>query len=92
MLYIDRDNVRLEEGEHFVQDIIGLAVTDIDSGEVYGTVTDVLKTGSNDVYEMEDADRKRFYIPVIPDIVQELDFDKGAVFIRPMKGLFDDED
>ena len=92
VLYIDRDNVRLEEGEHFVQDIIGLAVTDIDSGEVYGTVTDVLKTGSNDVYEMEDADRKRFYIPVIPDIVQELDFDKGAVFIRPMKGLFDDED
>ena len=92
VLYIDRDNVRLDEGEHFVQDIIGLAVTDIDSGEVYGTVTDVLKTGSNDVYEMEDADRKRFYIPVIPDIVQELDFDKGAVFIRPMKGLFDDED
>ena len=92
VLYIDRDNVRLDEGEHFVQDIIGLAVTDIDSGEVYGTVTDVLKTGSNDVYEMEDADRKRFYIPVIPDIVQELDFDKGAVYIRPMKGLFDDED
>ena len=92
VLYIDRDNVRLDEGEHFVQDIIGLAVTDIDSGEVYGTVTDVLKTGSNDVYEMEDADRKRFYIPVIPDIVQEPDFDKGAVFIRPMKGLFDDED
>lgn len=92
VLYIDRDNVKLDEGEHFVQDIIGLEVTDIDSGEVYGTVKDVLKTGSNDVYEMENAEKKRFYIPVIPDIVIDHDFDKGAVFIRPMKGLFDDED
>ena len=92
VLYIDRDNVKLDEGEHFVQDIIGLAVTDIDSGVVYGTVRDVLKTGSNDVYEMENEEKKRFYIPVIPDIVIDHDFDKGAVFIRPMKGLFDDED
>ena len=38
VLYINRADVRLEEGEHFVQDIIGLAVTDADTGEVYGTI------------------------------------------------------
>lgn len=92
VLYIDRRDVRLSEGEHFVQDIIGLEVTDADTGEVYGTVKDVLKTGSNDVYEMKAPDGKLFYIPVIPDIMAGFDFDKGAVFIHPMKGLFDDED
>ena len=92
VLYIDRADARLEEGEHFVQDIIGLSVTDADSGEVYGTVRDVIKTGSNDVYEMEAADKKLYYIPVIPDIVIRLDLENEAVFIRPMKGLFDDED
>jgi 16S rRNA processing protein RimM len=92
VLYIDRADVRLEKGEHFVQDIIGLAVTDADTGEVYGTIRDVIKTGSNDVYEMQDSSGRMVYIPVIPDIVDRLDFDEGRAYIHPMKGLFDDED
>lgn len=92
VLYIDRCDVTLDEGEHFVQDIIGLKVTDADSGVVYGTVRDVLKTGSNDVYEMQDGNKKLHYIPAIPDIIDRLDLEKGAVYIHPMKGLFDDED
>ncbi len=92
ILYLDRDDVHLSKGEHFVQDIIGLKVTDADTGKVYGTVNDVLKTGSNDVYEMRGEDNRMYYIPVIPDIIDRLDFEKGAVYIRPMKGLFDDED
>ena len=92
ILYINRDDVKLSEGEHFVQDIIGLSVTDADDGTVYGTVKDVLKTGSNDVYEMKAPDGKLYYIPVIPDILDRFDFDGGAVYIHPMKGLFDDED
>ena len=92
VLYIRREDVKLEEGEHFVQDIIGLEVTDADTGEVYGTVKDVLKTGSNDVYKMKGKDDKLYYIPVIPDIMAGFDFEKGAVYIHPMKGLFDDED
>ena len=92
VLYINRDDARLDEGEHFVQDIIGLSVTDVDTGAVYGTVTDVLKTGSNDVYEMRGKDNKLYYIPVIPDIIDRLDFEAGVVTIHPMKGLFDDED
>ncbi len=92
ILYIDRADVRLSKGEHFVQDIIGLKVTDVDTAEVYGVVNDVLKTGSNDVYEMRGEDQKMYYIPVIPDIIDRLDFEAGAVYIRPMKGLFDDAD
>lgn len=92
ILYIDRDDVKLEEGEHFVQDIIGLKVIDADNGTIYGAVKDVLKTGSNDVYEMKADDGKLYYIPVIPDILDRFDFDEGAAYIHPMKGLFDDED
>lgn len=92
ILYLDRTDVHLDEGEHFIQDIIGLAVTDTDTGTVYGTVKDVLRTGSNDVYEMQDDKGKLYYIPVIPDVIKRLDFEQGVVLIRPMKGLFDDED
>ncbi len=92
VLYIDRGDVKLGEGECFIQDLIGLKITDADTGHVYGTVKDVLKTGSNDVYEMLGGDEKLYYIPVIPDIIVRRDFDEGAVYIHPMKGLFDDED
>ncbi len=92
ILYLNRDDVHLSKGEHFVQDIIGLKVTDAGNGTVYGEIKDVLKTGSNDVYEMQGGDKKLYYIPVIPDIIDRLDFDAGAAYIRPMKGLFDDED
>ncbi len=92
VLYIKRSDVKLEKGVNFVQDLIGLEVVDSSSSEVYGTVKDVLKTGSNDVFEMQGKDNKMYYIPSIPDIVDEIDVDGGVLKITPMKGLFSDED
>ena len=77
---------------HFVQDMIGLEVVDSDTKKVYGKVKDVLRTGSNDVYEMEDENKKLFYIPAIPDIIDEIDIENNTLSITPMKGLFSDED
>lgn len=92
ILYIKRSDIKLEEGVNFVQDLIGLEIKDSDSDEVYGVVNDVLRTGSNDVYEMKGKDNKMYYIPAISDIVDEIDVDGGKILITPMKGLFSDED
>ena len=92
VLYMRRKDVKLEKGVHFVQDLVGLEIKDADTDKVYGTLTDVLKTGANDVYEMKNAEGKAFYIPVIPDVVKKIAPEKGFVLITPMKGLFDDED
>jgi 16S rRNA processing protein RimM len=81
----------LDEGVHFVQDLIGLEVRDADSGEVYGTLTDVLRTGANDVYEIT-RDGRKYLAPVIDEVVCEINVDGGYVLITPMKGIFDDED
>lgn len=58
VLYMDRDEVELEEGVYFIQDLIGLEVLDVDTGKSYGKLTDVMQTGANDVYEVKDADGK----------------------------------
>ena len=92
IVYIKRADIKRDEGVNFVQDLIGLQVTDSATSEVYGTVKDVLRTGSNDVYEMKSDDSKLYYIPAIPDIVDEIDIEGGKIFITPMKGLFSDED
>lgn len=92
VLYVNRDDVQLEEGAFFIQDIIGCEVKDADSGVIYGKVTDVLKTGANDVYQVTGDDGKDHLIPVIDEVVLDTDLDTGVITIRPIKGIFDDED
>ena len=91
IVYINRDDARLPKGANFIQDLIGLQVIDADSGTVYGEITDVLKTGANDVYQVT-QDGKDYLVPVIPDVVKEKNIEEGFVKIVPMKGIFDDED
>ena len=92
IIYINRDDITLDEGVNFVQDLIGLEVKDAENGTVYGKLTDVIRTGANDVYEITDSNNKKYLAPVINEVVQEINVDGGFVLIRPMKGIFDDED
>ncbi len=91
IVYINRDDIQLGEGVHFVQDLIGLEVRDFDSGVLYGVISDVLRTGANDVYEIR-QNGKTYLAPVIDEVVREIDVEGGVVRITPMKGIFDDAD
>ena len=91
VLYMNRDDARLPKGANFVQDLIGLKVIDFENGTEYGVITDVIKTGANDVYQVE-RDGKEYFVPVIPDVVKEKNIDEGFVRIFAMKGIFEDED
>ncbi len=92
VLYVNRDDVQLDEGVFFIQDILGCEVRDADSDALYGKVTDIIKTGANDVYQVTDDDGKNYLVPVIDDVVIATDIDSGVITIRPLKGIFDDED
>ncbi len=89
VLYMDRDDAELEDGTYFIQDLIGMAVKDADSGAEYGKLRDVLQTGANDVYEVETPEGKVLLVPVIPQVVLNIDFEADCIMIRPLEGLFD---
>ncbi len=90
LLYVSRRDIRLPKGHHLVQDLIGLQVVDVDTGDVYGTLTDVSQTGANAVYHMMTA-KGEVLIPAIPSIIRSIDTKADVMAIRPMKGLLDDE-
>ncbi|MBQ1507618.1 MAG: 16S rRNA processing protein RimM [Ruminococcus sp.] len=92
IVYINRADIQLDEGVNFVQDLLGLEVIDSESGRVYGKITDVLRTGANDVYEITDDGGKKYLAPVIDEVIAETNVDGGYIKIVPMKGIFDDED
>ena len=91
MLYVDRRDLKLPKGRYLVQDLIGLTVVDADTGETYGTLTDVSQTGANAVYHMA-TDKGEILIPAIPDVVVEINLKKDVLRLRPMKGLLDDDE
>ena len=90
ILYVDREDLTLEEGEYFISDLIGLKVKDADSGKEYGEIIHVFNTGANDIYTMRDNNGKDVYIPVIDEIVISISPENGEILIRPMKGLFEE--
>ena len=56
--------------------LIGLDIVTED-GEKIGTVSDVFNTGSNDIYEVKREGKKNLLLPVIDDVVLNIDVDGG---------------
>lgn len=92
VLYMNRADVELDDDTYFIQDLLGMRVVDADDGREYGKLHDVLQTGANDVYEVEASNGKMLLVPVIPDVVLNVDPNADTITIRPLKGLFDDAD
>jgi len=90
VLFADRDDLSLGDGQFFIADLIGLRVTDADTGEVYGVLSDVSKTGANDVYHVAFADGSERLAPAIPEVVVKVSLESGEIMIRPLRGLFDE--
>ena len=86
MIYALREDFNLEEGEHFIVDMIGLPVYDATSDEIYGKLSDVLNYDANDIYEIVKTDGKKAYIPVVDEFVKSVDLEKG-IAVSVIEGL-----
>lgn len=74
--------VKLSEGEYFIADIIGCKVFDSNNTEL-GTVYDVIKTGSNDVYWVKG--KTEVLVPALKDIVLNIDVNENKIIIKPLE-------
>jgi 16S rRNA processing protein RimM len=77
----------LEEDEYYYHEIIGCtAVTE--EGAELGTVTEILSPGANDVWVVRPAGKgKELLLPVIDDVILNVDIDTKTVRVRLMEGL-----
>lgn len=89
IIYGNRDDAVIDESANYIADLIGCYVVDIDTEQEYGRVTDVLNHGASDILEIEDNGTKK-YVPVIPDIIKEINTEYEVIKIKYMKGLFFD--
>ncbi len=92
VFYIKRSDVNLPEGKWFVSELIGCDVIDADDNSIhYGTLKDVEAVVANDIWYIDTPDGE-VIIPAIKDVVIRCDVENNKVYIRALKGLFDNED
>ncbi len=90
-LYMARKDASLEDGQYFITELIGCEVFHADTNTALGIISDVSETGANDVWHIKRGD-KEYLIPCIDEVVISVDIDAEKVVIRPLKGIFEDED
>ena len=87
ILYLHRDDIPLKKGAVLIADMIGLPVIDIDTGKVYGTLSDVSDGVRHKLYTVA-TDSGDVIIPGVSEFIKEIDTERG-VFIRTIPGFFD---
>ena len=86
-LLVDRaDEEPLEEGVYYIVDLLGLEVY-TDDNKLLGKVDDIFNTGSNDIYVVKDEMGKQILLPGIPDVLKNVDLEKGKITVHLIPGL-----
>ncbi len=90
VLSFKREDAKLPEGRYFVDELIGCKAMDAETGAELGIITDVSKTGANDVWHIT-KDNRDYLVPAIPDVIVSVDIEKEIAILKVLKGIFDDE-
>ena len=89
IVYADRNDLpELEEGAHYIADLIGLEIVSED-GKHIGELVDVFNTGANDIYDVKRSGKKNLLLPVIDEVVKDIDLENKKITVHVMEGLDD---
>lgn len=91
VIYISRKDVMLPEDRYFVADLIGCTVIDADTEKRLGILTEVSETGANDVWHITE-DGQEYLVPAIDEVIISVDVIAEKIVLRPLKGIFNNED
>ena len=91
IIYIKRDDVKLEDGRFFLVDLIGLNAIDSETNEDIGIVSDIMQHPSSDVYVIKNTQNTKYsseiLIPAVADFVKEINVDAGYIKFRLIEGM-----
>ncbi len=75
----------LEEGHYYYFEFMDCDVEN-DEGQYLGKVVDILETGANIVFRIQDA-TSSFLCPYVPTFIKSVDVDQKKIVIHEMEGL-----
>lgn len=91
VICLDRDEIELEEGTYFVEDLIGCTVINDETNAEIGKVTAVDNFGASDVYTIKDAQDKEYMFPAVDEFLVSTDIDKKEIRVTVIEGMFSED-
>lgn len=77
------------DDEYYWYELMGMHVSTVD-GRYLGTIVAITPTGANEVLHVEGA-YGEVLLPMIEDVVVEVDTEKNAMIVDPLEGLIPDD-
>lgn len=88
-LFVTKDNrVKCDKDEYFIADLIDVTAVDEEERQL-GKITDVITTGANDVYVVEDDYGREILFPAIKECILNVDLKNNIMKVHVMDGLLD---
>lgn len=85
IVFIDRDDAKLDRGEYFIQDLIDIDVIDFNTEESVGKIKDIINMPAQNIYVV-DAGRE-ILVPAVPEFIREVNIDAGYIKINFIEGM-----
>jgi 16S rRNA processing protein RimM len=81
-IFIKREDLKEEEGEYFLSDLIGVKVVDLDDNEV-GVVDSFYDNGVQEILVIKG--KTPMEIPVVDQFIKEINTKEGFIRIKPVE-------
>lgn len=81
-----KDALPLDENEYYISDLLGIEVYDEENIKI-GTLKNIIFTGSNDVYEIDDLSKNGLLLPAIKECILNIDVINKRITVKIPKGL-----
>lgn len=85
-LYIKRENVVLEEGYFFLDDLLGMKVV-LEDNILVGEVSEILEYASYHTLRIKRENAKDLLIPYIEEFIVSTDLSSKTIVFRPIEGM-----
>lgn len=85
----EEDLAKLEPGEIYVKDLIGMSVYDRAGDASIGTVSDYIQNRAQALWEVETEAGKKVLIPDVDQFVKEIDREEAIVYMELIPGFLE---
>jgi len=85
----EEDRPALGRDEYYPDQLVGLTVEDVHTGERLGEVVEIKPSAAADLLEVERSDGGRFWIPLVHAMINEVDLVSRVIRVDLPEGLID---
>ena len=90
IVYVRREDLKINENEYFIQDLLGIKVfNNLERTKCYGEILDVIKIKNNFLYLIRNERKEEIMLPANEEFIKERKIEEGKIYVELIEGLLE---